>query len=112
MTYSSEPIFDAAIGLCEGTMGLLGQGDDPIERDLAVLRNVYAALKPNGQFIVNPGVHCPGIHRAFTVELTVRYPLTGCFANPCRQRTCGEVACLVARPPSRGGCPRGWPARP
>ena len=34
-------------------MGLLGQGDDPIERDLTVLRNIYAALKPNGQFIVN-----------------------------------------------------------
>ena len=52
-TFKSEPVFDAAIGLCEGAMGLLGQGDDPIERDLTVLRNIHAALKPNGQLIVN-----------------------------------------------------------
>jgi 2-polyprenyl-3-methyl-5-hydroxy-6-metoxy-1,4-benzoquinol methylase len=52
-TYISEPVFDAAIGLCEGAMGLLGQGDDPIERDLTVLRNIHTALKPNGQLIVN-----------------------------------------------------------
>ena len=51
--YISEPVFDAAIGLCEGAMGLLGQGDDPIERDLTVLRNIHAALKLNGQLIVN-----------------------------------------------------------
>ena len=52
-TFRSEPVFDAAIGLCEGAMGLLGQGDDPIERDLTVLMNIHAALKPNGQLIVN-----------------------------------------------------------
>jgi len=52
-TYVSEPVFDAAIGLCEGAMGLLGQGDDPIERDLTVLRNIHAALKPGGQLMVN-----------------------------------------------------------
>ena len=52
-TFRSEPVFDAAIGLCEGAMGLLGQGDDPIERDLTVLQNIHAALKPNGQLIVN-----------------------------------------------------------
>lgn len=52
-TFSSAPVFDAAIGLCEGAMGLLGQGDDPIERDLAVLRNIYTALKPNGQLVIN-----------------------------------------------------------
>lgn len=52
-TFRSEPIFDAAIGLCEGAMGLLGQGDDPIERDLTVLRNIHAALKPNGQLMIN-----------------------------------------------------------
>jgi cyclopropane fatty-acyl-phospholipid synthase-like methyltransferase len=52
-TFRSEPAFDAAIGLCEGAMGLLGQGDDPIERDLTVLRNIHAALKPGGQLIVN-----------------------------------------------------------
>jgi 2-polyprenyl-3-methyl-5-hydroxy-6-metoxy-1,4-benzoquinol methylase len=52
-TYKSNSIFDAAIGLCEGAIGLLGQGDDPIERDLTILRNIHSALKPNGQLIVN-----------------------------------------------------------
>ncbi len=52
-TFESEPVFDAIIGLCEGAMGLLGQGDDPIDRDLSVLRNMHAALKLNGQLIVN-----------------------------------------------------------
>ncbi len=51
--FESKPVFDAAIGLCEGAMGLLGQGDDPIERDLTVLRNIHAALKPGGQLILN-----------------------------------------------------------
>lgn len=52
-TFRSEPVFDAAIGLCEGAMGLLGQEDNPIERDLTVLKNINAALTPNGQLIVN-----------------------------------------------------------
>jgi 2-polyprenyl-3-methyl-5-hydroxy-6-metoxy-1,4-benzoquinol methylase len=52
-TFESEPVFEAAIGLCEGAMGLLGQDDDTIDRDLAVLRNIYAALKPNGQLVIN-----------------------------------------------------------
>lgn len=52
-TFTSEPVFDAAIGLCEGAMGLLGQGDDPIDRDLAVLRNIHGALKPGGRLIIN-----------------------------------------------------------
>jgi SAM-dependent methyltransferase len=51
--FTFEPVFDAAIGLCEGAMGLLGQGDDPIDRDLAVLRNIHAALKPGGRLVIN-----------------------------------------------------------
>jgi len=51
--FECEPVFDAAIGLCEGAMGLLGRGDDPIERDLTVLRNIRAALKPGGRLIIN-----------------------------------------------------------
>jgi len=52
-TFESEPVFDAAIGLCEGAIGLLGQDDDAINRDLTVLRNIHSALKPNGQLVVN-----------------------------------------------------------
>lgn len=51
--FACEPVFDAAIGLCEGSIGLLGRGDDPIERDLAVLRNLHAALKPGGRLVIN-----------------------------------------------------------
>jgi ubiquinone/menaquinone biosynthesis C-methylase UbiE len=40
--------FDAAICLCEGAFGLLGQQDDPIGQPLAILRNVSRSLKPRG----------------------------------------------------------------
>jgi 2-polyprenyl-3-methyl-5-hydroxy-6-metoxy-1,4-benzoquinol methylase len=52
-TFASDPVFDAAIGLCEGAMGLLGQGDDPIDRDLAVLSNIHGALKSGGRLVIN-----------------------------------------------------------
>jgi SAM-dependent methyltransferase len=51
--YESPPVFDAALGLCEGAIGLLGAEDDPIVRDLQVLRNVHGALRPGGRLIVN-----------------------------------------------------------
>ena len=38
--------FDAVICLCEGSFGLLGQGDDPVEQPLAILHNIAACLKP------------------------------------------------------------------
>jgi SAM-dependent methyltransferase len=41
--------FDAAIGLCEGGCGLLGQGDDPIDQPLAILSNVSRCLKPRAK---------------------------------------------------------------
>lgn len=44
--------FDAAICLCEGAFALLGAGDDPIEHDLSILRNVHAALRPGGRFVL------------------------------------------------------------
>jgi cyclopropane fatty-acyl-phospholipid synthase-like methyltransferase len=50
--YRSEPVFDASICLCEGAFCLLGEGDDPHERDLTILRNIFAALKPGGKFIM------------------------------------------------------------
>ena len=40
--------YDAAICLCEGSFGLLSQGDDPIEQPLAILCNISASLKPGG----------------------------------------------------------------
>lgn len=47
--FSLPARFDAAICLCEGAFGLLGEGDDPIEQPLAILRNVAASLKPGGR---------------------------------------------------------------
>ncbi|USH00876.1 methyltransferase domain-containing protein [Thermococcus argininiproducens] len=44
--------FDAVICLCEGAFSLLGSSDDPIEHDLAILRNIYESLKPGGKFIL------------------------------------------------------------
>lgn len=41
--------YDAAICLCEGAFGLLGQADDPIEQPLAILRNISRSLKPKAR---------------------------------------------------------------
>jgi SAM-dependent methyltransferase len=37
--------YAGAICLCEGAFGLLGQGDDPIDQPLSILRNISRALK-------------------------------------------------------------------
>jgi len=50
--YRPEKEFDAAICLCEGAFCLLGADDDPVERDLAILKNVYSALKPGATFVL------------------------------------------------------------
>ena len=50
--FTSAEKFDAAICLCEGAIGLLGTGDDPIEHDLSILRNIHAALKPKAKLIL------------------------------------------------------------
>lgn len=52
-SFESPPVYDAAIGLCEGAMGLLGSQDDPMSRDLAVLQSVFRALKPGGRLVLN-----------------------------------------------------------
>jgi cyclopropane fatty-acyl-phospholipid synthase-like methyltransferase len=44
--------FDAAICLCEGAFGLLGQDDDPLEHDLEILRRINKALKPGAKLIL------------------------------------------------------------
>jgi SAM-dependent methyltransferase len=44
--------FDAAICLCEGSFGLLGQGDDPVEQPLAILHNIAACLKPGAMVLL------------------------------------------------------------
>ena len=43
--FSFAEAYDAAICLCEGAFGLLGQQDDPIEEPLAILCNISRSLK-------------------------------------------------------------------
>ena len=50
--FKSAKLFDAAICLCEGAFSLLGGDDDAIKHDLAILRNVHAALKPGARFVL------------------------------------------------------------
>jgi len=49
--YHAEEKFRHAICLCEGALCLLGGDDDPFERDLRILKNIYLALKPGGKFL-------------------------------------------------------------
>lgn len=65
--YRSEPVFDAAICLCEGAFCLLREGDDPHERDLTILRNIFTAIKPGAQFILTALNGCMPI-RQYTQE--------------------------------------------
>ena len=49
--FSFPRSFDAAICLCEGAFGLLGQGDDPIDQPLSILCNVSRSLKPQAKAV-------------------------------------------------------------
>jgi len=62
--FTSDKLFDAAICLCEGAFSLLGSEDDPIEHDLAILRNIHAALKPGARFILTAPNGCRLIRQA------------------------------------------------
>ncbi len=56
--------FDAAICLCEGAMCLLGAADDALEHDMTILRNIHAALRPGGRFMLNVLNACRMIRNA------------------------------------------------
>jgi cyclopropane fatty-acyl-phospholipid synthase-like methyltransferase len=51
-TFKSTKQFDAAICLCEGAFGLLGPKENACDHDLAILGNIYNALKPGAKFIL------------------------------------------------------------
>ncbi|MDZ7332004.1 MAG: class I SAM-dependent methyltransferase [candidate division KSB1 bacterium] len=46
---SLENNFDAALSLCEGAFGIM----ETDEQNIAILKNIYNALKPNGQLLLN-----------------------------------------------------------
>lgn len=50
--YTPAKTFDAVICLCEGAFGLVGRDDEPVEHDMAILKNISDALKPKGRFIL------------------------------------------------------------
>ena len=47
--FSFPDQFDAAMCLCEGAFGLLGEGDDPIAQPSAILSNICRSLKPRAK---------------------------------------------------------------
>jgi cyclopropane fatty-acyl-phospholipid synthase-like methyltransferase len=50
--FKSDARYDAALCLCEGSFGLIGSADDPLEHDLSTLCNINSALKPGAGFIL------------------------------------------------------------
>jgi SAM-dependent methyltransferase len=53
IAYRSDEPFDGAICLCEGAICLLGAADDPFERDLTILGNIFHSLRPGCRLILN-----------------------------------------------------------
>ena len=51
--FRPEKKYDRVICLCEGAFALIGKGEDPLEHDLAILRNINAALDVGSMFILN-----------------------------------------------------------
>lgn len=52
VNFTSIKPFDGVICLCEGAFGLVGRDEEPIEHDLAILKNISNALKPKARFIL------------------------------------------------------------
>ncbi|NDJ59978.1 MAG: class I SAM-dependent methyltransferase [Chloroflexi bacterium] len=50
--YTTAAPFDRIYCVCEGSLGLVGAGSDPHEHDMAILRNLYDALKPGGRMLI------------------------------------------------------------
>ncbi len=51
-TWEADRIFDAAICLCEGGVGLLDAGENAERHDHAIFTNIAAALSPNAPFLL------------------------------------------------------------
>lgn len=45
-------LFDAAVCLCEGAVGLIERGENAETHDCAIFRNIAAALRPNAPFLL------------------------------------------------------------
>jgi 2-polyprenyl-3-methyl-5-hydroxy-6-metoxy-1,4-benzoquinol methylase len=49
--FTFSELYDAAVCLCEGAFGLLGESDDPIDQPLSILRNISRSLKPQARVV-------------------------------------------------------------
>lgn len=50
--YTTDTLFDRAYCVCEGSLGLIGSDSDAQAHDMAVLRNLHAALRPGGKMLI------------------------------------------------------------
>jgi len=50
--FAAPAAFDAAICLCEGAFGLVGAGENPVEHDAAIARNLSRSLRPGGRLVL------------------------------------------------------------
>src|SRR5204862_7350072 len=50
--FATRVQFDGAICALEAAFGFMTPADDPVEHDLAILRNVRACLKPGARFLL------------------------------------------------------------
>lgn len=48
----SDLLFDGALCICEGGLGLSELNENPVAHDLNILRNIAASLRPNGLFLM------------------------------------------------------------
>jgi SAM-dependent methyltransferase len=77
--------FDAIICLCEGSFGLLGAEDDPIEQPLTILRNIATALKAGAPalFTVLNGYRLARVHSNDSVQGGAFDPLSLAERSEC-----------------------------
>jgi 2-polyprenyl-3-methyl-5-hydroxy-6-metoxy-1,4-benzoquinol methylase len=50
--FALDKTFDLAICLCEGGVGLIQRGDDPIQHEMSIFRNVEKHLNPVAPFVL------------------------------------------------------------
>jgi SAM-dependent methyltransferase len=50
--FATRTPFDGAICMLEAAFGFMTPADDPVDHDLAILRNVHASLKPGARFLL------------------------------------------------------------
>lgn len=75
--FRAQQPYDAVYSVCEGALSLLA-ADEPFDRDLHVLSNMFAALKPGGRGLVTVlnGMRCLRMYSTADVEAGRFDPLT------------------------------------